>query len=250
MKRRALVCAVVVLGVLVSPSGLAQNVNTATETTQIMNFVQLLQLAFTAENQLMTAKTQVEQMRYNMERLSRGDINALRDAFYQAMMVQNMALGYLSAQEAVAQRLQYAYPSPSTLDSRFQTWDQYHAHVAQVERDNYRTYTESARVIDQQLTQGGPEDGKLLSKLREKAGKAQTEQQQLQVVNQMLAEVIRQLQMLRMESLAAFRMQVLAEAAESQRRVAQDTANGQLLKPERVQSPSQYRAYTVGGAPR
>lgn len=251
MTRPVFVLAVVVVGALcVARHALAQNPASATETTQVMNFTQLMQLAYTAENQLRAAQVQIEQTRYNMERLSRGDISALRDALYQAMTVQSMVSGFVASQESVAQRLQYSYPSPRELDGRFQTWEQYRQHMAQVEYENYRAYTEAARVLDKQLAEGLQEDSKLLNKLRDKASRAQTEAQQLQVTNLLLAELVRQMHMLRMEGMAAQRMQLLVSAAESQRRVAQETANTQLLKPLRMRPQSEYPSYSLGGVPR
>lgn len=219
----------------------------ATEVTQGMNFMQLVQLAMTAESQLRQAQYMTEQMTQNMERLSRGDVTAIRDLLTQAMMVQSMASGFLASQRSAAAVIEYTYPSPTALDGRFQTWSQYHQHMRQVERENHRTYEEAARLIDTELFDGLREDGRLLQRLREKAGSADSEAKQLQVTNQILLELVRQMHMLRTEALAAHRMDMLVSAADSQRRIAAESANESLLKPARMK-PS-YAGYTAGGTP-
>jgi len=241
---------VVVLSVLACVSSAsAQNPAGATEATQAMNFMQLVQAAMTAENQLMTAQMMVEQGRQNMERLSRGDVRAIRDVVYQAMMVQSMVNGFMAAQQSATMTMEYSYPSPQKLDGRFQTWGQYHRHLKQVEVDNHRTFTEAARVLDMQIFDGLREDGRLLQRLREKAGTADSEAKQLQVTNQILIELVRQMHLLRTEGLAAHRMQLFVAAADSQRRVAEESASESLLQPKRLRDSSSYPGYTIGGKP-
>jgi hypothetical protein len=229
------------------PSASAQNVAGATEVTQTMNFMQLLQLATTAESQLRSMQMMVQITQQSAQRLSRGDVLALRDAFSAAMMVQYTAFGFLSAQRSAAAALQATYPSPEQLDGRFKTWPDYYQYLDNLEQQNHRTLVEASQVIDKQLTDGVREDARLLQQLRDKAGAADTPQKQQQVTNLYLAELVRQMQMLRVELLNFQRMQLLVTAAESGRRSAQTAASRDLLPQMRVGDRSQYDTYSASG---
>lgn len=230
-------------------SAVAQNPASATEATQAMNFLQLVQMATTAESQLRSVQMMVEFQRTNMERLSRGDIQAIRGTVSQAMMVQTMVAGYLAARRSNSQTLESAYPSPAKLDGRFQTWAHLREHQIQVERDTHEAFEVAATVLDKQLSEGLREDGRLLQKLRDSAGNANSEAKHLQVTNQILLELVRQLHLLRTEAMSAHRMDVMVAASDQQRRTAQASAEKSINKPARVGSSSEYQSYTLSGRP-
>lgn len=227
----------------------AQSPAGATEVTQSLNFMQLVQMATTAESQLRSVQMMVEYQRASMERLSRGDVQAIRGTVSQAMMVQTMVSGYLAARRSNTQTLEAAYPSPAKLDGRFQTWEHLHEHQRQVERDTHEAFEVAAHVLDKQLSEGLREDGRLLQKLRDSAGNANSEAKHLQVTNQILLELVRQLQLLRTEAMSAHRMDLMVAASDQQRRTAPEAAEKSLKKPVRVGSSSEYQGYTLSGRP-
>lgn len=219
----------------------------ALESTQIMNWLTLLEMVLNAENQLRTAKAQYSMLKENGKRLGQGDLTAIRSAVFQAMSVQSQMQGMLARQQAIVGVLEQSYPSPQQLDGRFQTWQQYRTHVSRVEERNYRTMVEAGEFLDASRD-GLKEDQELLNKLRQRANKASSDTQHLQMTNKLLLELIRQMHMLRAEGQGMARAEVLYRSGAMHLQHAEAAAQKDLRPRARVDMASYQRRRLAVGA--
>lgn len=236
---------VLALSAVLWTSGSGVRAQQATELTALAQLYQLVAQVRTAERTLRGVQMQIEMAKANGKRLKEGDMLSLRMGFNQALVAyQQGKMAF--AQAGPMATLMQGYPSPQALGAQFRSWQAYRSHLAGVEKAQHKSLTSAAEFIDQQSSDTLQEDEKLLSKLKEKAESAEGDTQQLQVANQILLELVRQMHQLRLESLHLQRMHVVHMASAQQRRIAPDVAQKTVIKDARVPDPSEIPHYRLG----